>query len=97
MILQVLHSKGDRQDFDFVKTSLSAKGFDVVYDINGNPGPTIYKSLPFRKTILKSLRLYFFVTRPINFIQLFVPLLVLARHAYGATKKCIERRKRECV
>lgn len=28
--------KGDRQDFDFVKTSLAAKGFDVVYDINGN-------------------------------------------------------------
>lgn len=32
---KVLHLKGDRQDFDFVKTSLSAKGFDVVYDING--------------------------------------------------------------
>jgi hypothetical protein len=45
MELQVLHLKGDRQDFDFVKTSLSAKGFDVVYDINGNPTPTIYKSL----------------------------------------------------
>lgn len=29
--------KGDRKDFDFVKTSLSAKGFDVVYDINGKP------------------------------------------------------------
>ncbi|XP_052137581.1 chloroplast stem-loop binding protein of 41 kDa b, chloroplastic [Oryza glaberrima] len=32
---KVLHLKGDRQDFDFVKTSLAAKGFDVVYDING--------------------------------------------------------------
>lgn len=32
---KVLHLKGDRQDFDFVKTNLSAKGFDVVYDING--------------------------------------------------------------
>ncbi|KAI5013591.1 hypothetical protein ZWY2020_037104 [Hordeum vulgare] len=32
---QVLHLKGDRKDFDFVKTSLSAKGFNVVYDING--------------------------------------------------------------
>ena len=27
--------KGDRKDFEFVKTSLAAKGFDVVYDING--------------------------------------------------------------
>ncbi|KAE8796646.1 chloroplast stem-loop binding protein of 41 kDa b, chloroplastic [Hordeum vulgare] len=27
----------DRKDFDFVKTSLSAKGFNVVYDINGKP------------------------------------------------------------
>ena len=27
--------KGDRKDFDFVKTSLTAEGFDVVYDING--------------------------------------------------------------
>ncbi|KAM0921611.1 hypothetical protein ACQ4PT_006591 [Festuca glaucescens] len=36
---KVLHLKGERQDFDFVKTSLSAKGFDVVYDINGNPTP----------------------------------------------------------
>lgn len=27
--------KGDRQNFDFVKSSLSAEGFDVVYDING--------------------------------------------------------------
>jgi hypothetical protein len=26
----------DRQDFEFVKTSLAAKGFDVVYDINGD-------------------------------------------------------------
>ena len=32
---QILHLKGDRQDFDFVKSSLSAEGFDVVYDING--------------------------------------------------------------
>ncbi|KAI5012601.1 hypothetical protein ZWY2020_024867 [Hordeum vulgare] len=31
---EVLHLKGDRKDFDFVKTSLSAKGFNVVYDIN---------------------------------------------------------------
>lgn len=27
--------KGDRKDFEFVKTSLAAEGFDVVYDING--------------------------------------------------------------
>ncbi|CAN1219379.1 Chloroplast stem-loop binding protein of 41 kDa b, chloroplastic [Linum perenne] len=32
---KILHLKGDRKDFDFVKTSLAAKGFDVVYDING--------------------------------------------------------------
>ncbi|KAB5529131.1 hypothetical protein DKX38_019212 [Salix brachista] len=32
---KILHLKGDRKDFDFVKTSLSAEGFDVVYDING--------------------------------------------------------------
>ncbi|KAJ9186025.1 hypothetical protein P3X46_005583 [Hevea brasiliensis] len=32
---KILHLKGDRKDFDFVKSSLSAKGFDVVYDING--------------------------------------------------------------
>ncbi|KAJ0979977.1 hypothetical protein J5N97_015451 [Dioscorea zingiberensis] len=32
---QILHLKGDRQDFEFVKTSVSAEGFDVVYDING--------------------------------------------------------------
>ncbi|KAL1564430.1 Chloroplast stem-loop binding protein of 41 kDa b, chloroplastic [Salvia divinorum] len=32
---KILHLKGDRQDFDFVKTSLAAQGFDVVYDING--------------------------------------------------------------
>lgn len=32
---KVLHLKGDRQDFEFVKTSLSAEGFHVVYDING--------------------------------------------------------------
>ena len=28
--------KGDRQDFEFVKSSLAARGYDVVYDINGN-------------------------------------------------------------
>ncbi|KAI5021903.1 hypothetical protein ZWY2020_058633 [Hordeum vulgare] len=32
---KVLHLKGDRKEFDLVKTSLSAKGFNVVYDING--------------------------------------------------------------
>ncbi|KAK4375726.1 hypothetical protein RND71_006403 [Anisodus tanguticus] len=32
---RLLHLKGDRMDFDFVKSSLSAEGFDVVYDING--------------------------------------------------------------
>ncbi|KAL0544539.1 hypothetical protein IC582_019656 [Cucumis melo] len=32
---KILHLKGDRKDFDFVKSSLSAAGFDVVYDING--------------------------------------------------------------
>lgn len=32
---QLLHLKGDRKDFEFVKSSLSAEGFDVVYDING--------------------------------------------------------------
>ncbi|KAM7474344.1 hypothetical protein LguiB_021587 [Lonicera macranthoides] len=32
---KVLHLKGDRKDFEFVKSSLSAEGFDVVYDING--------------------------------------------------------------
>ncbi|CBI39625.3 hypothetical protein VitviT2T_020808 [Vitis vinifera] len=32
---KVLHLKGDRKDFEFVKTSLAAEGFDVVYDING--------------------------------------------------------------
>ncbi|XP_066356201.1 chloroplast stem-loop binding protein of 41 kDa b, chloroplastic-like [Miscanthus floridulus] len=32
---KVQHLKGDRQDFEFVKTSLAAKGYDVVYDING--------------------------------------------------------------
>jgi hypothetical protein len=34
--VHVLHLKGDMQDFEFVKTSLAAKGYDVVYDINGN-------------------------------------------------------------
>lgn len=32
---KISHLKGDRKDFDFVKTSLAAEGFDVVYDING--------------------------------------------------------------
>ncbi|KAL7082178.1 hypothetical protein ACP275_14G083300 [Erythranthe tilingii] len=32
---KILHLKGDRKDFEFVKSSLSAEGFDVVYDING--------------------------------------------------------------
>ncbi|MBA0803880.1 hypothetical protein Gohar_014044, partial [Gossypium harknessii] len=32
---KILHLKGDRMDFDFVKSSLSAEGYDVVYDING--------------------------------------------------------------
>lgn len=32
---KILHLKGDRKDFDFVKTSLAAEGYDVVYDING--------------------------------------------------------------
>jgi hypothetical protein len=34
--VQVQHLKGDRQDFEFVKSSLAAKGYNVVYDINGN-------------------------------------------------------------
>ncbi|XVF05920.1 hypothetical protein REPUB_Repub06bG0003300 [Reevesia pubescens] len=32
---KILHLKGDRKDFEFVKSSLSAEGIDVVYDING--------------------------------------------------------------
>lgn len=40
LISQILHLKGDRKDFDFVKSSLSAQGFDVVYDINGVQIPT---------------------------------------------------------
>lgn len=32
---KVLHIKGDRQDFEFVKTKLSGSGFEIVYDING--------------------------------------------------------------
>ncbi|XP_030547066.1 chloroplast stem-loop binding protein of 41 kDa b, chloroplastic [Rhodamnia argentea] len=32
---KILHLKGDRKDFDFVKSSLAAEDFDVVYDING--------------------------------------------------------------
>ncbi|KAL3635127.1 Chloroplast stem-loop binding protein of 41 kDa b, chloroplastic [Castilleja foliolosa] len=31
----ILHLKGDRKNFEFVKSSLSAEGFDAVYDING--------------------------------------------------------------
>ncbi|MCA0777076.1 hypothetical protein KUO10_23360, partial [Vibrio vulnificus] len=31
---KILHLKGDRKDFEFVKSSLAAEGFDVVYDIN---------------------------------------------------------------
>ncbi|ERN03280.1 hypothetical protein AMTR_s00003p00211760 [Amborella trichopoda] len=33
--IQVLHLKGDRQDFEFVKTTLSSSDFEIVYDING--------------------------------------------------------------
>ncbi|KAI4365286.1 hypothetical protein MLD38_021283 [Melastoma candidum] len=32
---KIQHLKGDRKDFDFVKTSLAAEGFKIVYDING--------------------------------------------------------------
>ncbi|KAK1428935.1 hypothetical protein QVD17_17775 [Tagetes erecta] len=32
---KILHLKGDRKDYDFVRSSLAAEGFDVVYDING--------------------------------------------------------------
>ncbi|XP_028100738.1 chloroplast stem-loop binding protein of 41 kDa b, chloroplastic isoform X2 [Camellia sinensis] len=32
---KILHLKGDRKDFEFVKANLSVEGFDVVYDING--------------------------------------------------------------
>ncbi|KAF3778094.1 Chloroplast stem-loop binding protein of b [Nymphaea thermarum] len=32
---KVLHLKGDRQDFDFVRTTLATTDFDTVYDING--------------------------------------------------------------
>ncbi|KAI0510824.1 hypothetical protein KFK09_011433 [Dendrobium nobile] len=32
---KVLHLKGDRKDSEFVKSSLAAEGFEVVYDING--------------------------------------------------------------
>ena len=31
----IKHMKGDRNDFDALKSSLSRSGFDVVYDING--------------------------------------------------------------
>ncbi|KAK8573593.1 hypothetical protein V6N13_009682 [Hibiscus sabdariffa] len=34
---KVLHLKRDRQDSEFVKSSLSAEGYDVVYDINVDP------------------------------------------------------------
>ena len=40
LISQILHLKGDRKDFEFVKSSLSAEGFEVVYDINGMQIPT---------------------------------------------------------
>ncbi|XP_054799979.1 chloroplast stem-loop binding protein of 41 kDa b, chloroplastic [Prosopis cineraria] len=46
---KILHLKGDRQDFEFVKSSLSAQGFDVVYDINGreaNEVEPIIEALP---------------------------------------------------
>jgi len=32
---KILHLKGDRKEFEFVKKSVGAEGFDVVYDING--------------------------------------------------------------
>ncbi|GAB2287262.1 Chloroplast stem-loop binding protein of 41 kDa b, chloroplastic [Dionaea muscipula] len=32
---KILHLKGDRKDYEFVKTRLAEEGFDVVYDING--------------------------------------------------------------
>ncbi|VFQ72454.1 unnamed protein product [Cuscuta campestris] len=32
---KILHLKGDRTDYDFVRRSISAEDFDVVYDING--------------------------------------------------------------
>ncbi|KAJ4873047.1 hypothetical protein Rs2_45281 [Raphanus sativus] len=32
---KILHLKGDSKDYDFGKSSLSAEGYDVVYDING--------------------------------------------------------------
>ncbi|CAL5409425.1 unnamed protein product [Camellia sinensis] len=31
---KILHLKGDKEDIEFMKVSLSAEGFDVVYDIN---------------------------------------------------------------
>jgi hypothetical protein len=40
--IQIQHLKGDRMDFEFVKTSLAAKGYDVVYDINGNTIRSFY-------------------------------------------------------
>lgn len=43
--LQLLHLKGDRMDFDFVRSSLSAEGYDVVYDINGTVGVLFYISM----------------------------------------------------
>ncbi|KAK9943356.1 hypothetical protein M0R45_008966 [Rubus argutus] len=39
----ILHLKGDRKDFDFVKSSLSTEGFNVVYDINGLEAEEINK------------------------------------------------------
>ncbi|CAH9122393.1 unnamed protein product [Cuscuta epithymum] len=32
---KILHLKGDRTDYDFVRRSISAEGLDIVYDING--------------------------------------------------------------
>jgi hypothetical protein len=42
--------KGDRKDFEFVKTSLAAKGFDVIYDINAMQ--MSYDCIPFWHNIL---------------------------------------------
>ncbi|CAL5323091.1 unnamed protein product [Camellia sinensis] len=40
---KILHLKGDRKDIEFMKASLSAEGFDVVYDINGMACDTFLK------------------------------------------------------
>jgi hypothetical protein len=34
-VVQVKHIKGDRSDANLVKSLLEGKGFQVVYDING--------------------------------------------------------------